>query len=560
MLEENAKTPAAIQTVGNFLYDCLSNEGITEIFGVPGDYNFPLLDILERYENIKFINCRNELNAGYAADGYSRVKGIASLITTFGVGELSACNAVAGSYSESVPVIHIVGAPKTMVQAEHKKMHHTLLDGDFDVFRKMYEHVSEYTTIITSENAQIEIPKAIAMAKERKKPVYLLIAIEVVEQPVVITDIPTSQLKTNQKTLGIAVNNIKGMLQQSQKPVLISGVHVLRHSLQPKVQEIVEKMNIPAATMMMGKGSFDESHKNYIGLYAGKWGSQEVQNIVETSDCILAVGTIWTDNNTGSFTANIDPVKTIEIQPDHVKVGMAVYENILMADMLEELSKIAAMKSTAFPRVGFPYDQNSANINDNISAKYYYPRFQQFLKENDIVIAETGTFSLGLSQLKLPKGVNYITQAGWGSIGYATPAALGASLAAKERRVILFTGDGAHQFTVQELSSMINYNCRVVIFLLKNNFYTIEAYINTPEKADYNSIPSWDYIKLAEAFGGSAFTARVYTNRELDEAIKKLEEQWKEKLCLVEINATQMDAPDMLHTIHQMVEQMELQK
>jgi len=107
-----------MKSIGEYLFDCLSKEGITEIFGVPGDYNFTLLNTLEKYSTIKFIDCRNELNAGYAADAYGRVKGISALITTFGVGELSACNAIAGSYSEYVPVIHIVGAPKSMMQKE----------------------------------------------------------------------------------------------------------------------------------------------------------------------------------------------------------------------------------------------------------------------------------------------------------------------------------------------------------------------------------------------------------------------------------------------------------
>ncbi|GAY78110.1 pyruvate decarboxylase [Sporolactobacillus inulinus] len=102
--------------VGEFLFDCLKNEGISEIFGVPGDYNFSLLDTLEADGALNFVACRNELNAGYAADGYARVKGIGALITTFGVGELSACNAIAGAYSESVPIIHLVGGPKSMMQ------------------------------------------------------------------------------------------------------------------------------------------------------------------------------------------------------------------------------------------------------------------------------------------------------------------------------------------------------------------------------------------------------------------------------------------------------------
>ena len=150
------------KTVGSFLYDCLSNEGIADIFGVPGDYNFSLLNALEEYGSIKFVNCCNELNAGYAADAYARVKGMSALITTFGVGELSTCNAIAGSYCESVPVIHIIGGPKTAVQQEHKQMHHTLLDGDFEVFKNLYGFISQYTAKITPENAAVEIPTAIA--------------------------------------------------------------------------------------------------------------------------------------------------------------------------------------------------------------------------------------------------------------------------------------------------------------------------------------------------------------------------------------------------------------
>lgn len=130
------------RTLGQYLFDCLKEEGIDEIFGVPGDYNFSLLDTLEKYEGIQFINGRNELNAGYAADGYARIKGMAALITTFGVGELSACNAVAGAYSESVPIIHIVGSPKSTEQQEKKLLHHTLMDGDYDVFRKVYENIT----------------------------------------------------------------------------------------------------------------------------------------------------------------------------------------------------------------------------------------------------------------------------------------------------------------------------------------------------------------------------------------------------------------------------------
>jgi indolepyruvate decarboxylase len=557
MVEKSGGLLDLKQTVGYYLYNCLSKEGITEVFGVPGDYNFSLLDTLEKYESINFVNCCNELNAGYAADAYARVRGLSALITTFGVGELSACNAIAGSYCESVPVIHIVGGPKTKFMQEHKQMHHTLLDGNFDVFRRVYKPITEYTAAITAENAAIEIPLAIQKAKETKKTVYLLLATDIVNKPIMKRDVYIEKKLTDQKSLQSVLQHIDQVIKQAQKPVLISGVQVSRYKLQNEVQQIVEKLNLPVATMMMGKGSFDESHKNYIGLYAGSLGSTDVQNIVEASDCILAVGTMWSDYNTGSFTAKLNPLNIIEIQPNLVKVGMAVYENILMQDLLKELLSILDKKMTSAQAVTFPYDNSYASLDGDISSKYYYPRFQKMLKENDILVADAGTFQFGIAQLKLPKGATYITQAGWGSIGYGIPATFGACIADKIRRVILFVGDGSSQMTVQELSSMLYNHCKPIIFLVNNKEYTIEKYLNVAQKqTHYNDIPLWDYSKLIEAFGGNSFTAKVYTNKELDEAIAQAEVQCNERLCFIEIYVPQMDAPIMVHKMTNALAQM----
>ena len=548
------------KTIGSFLYDCLSNEGITDIFGVPGDYNFSLLNVLEEYGGIKFVNCCNELNAGYAADAYARVKGISALITTFGVGELSTCNAIAGSYCESIPVIHIIGGPKTSVQQEHKQMHHTLLDGDFEVFKNLYGFISQYTAKITPENAAIEIPAAIQAAKESKKPVYLLIATDIVNKPFQLRDVNIPKQQTSQPSLQSAVQHISRMVNQSQNPVLLSGMHVSRYNLQAQVQQLAEKINLPVATMMMGKGSFDERNKNFIGLYAGSLGNTQVQNIVEASDCLLAVGTNWSDYNTGIFTARVNPVNLIDIQPDKVIVGMAAYENVLIQDILSELPARINKHIPSIPAVSFSYDNDYNHMEEPVTAKYYYPRIQKMLKENDILVADAGTFQFGSALFKLPKGATYITQGGWGSIGYGTPAAFGACVADKNRRVILFVGDGSNQMTVQEFSSMLVNKCKPIIFLVNNKEYTIEKYLNSaPKPAQYNNIAAWDYAKLLEAFGGDFFSVKVHTNRDLDTAIKQAETLCSQKLCLIELFTPQMDAPEIVHKMKSIVDQAEKQ-
>ena len=115
--------------VTTYLLDRLAEAGVDRLFGVPGDFTLAMLDDVEGHRVIEWVGCANELGAGYAADGYARMRGLGAVCTTFGVGELSAINAIAGAFAEHVPVVHIVGAPSTATQAAGKATHHTLATG-----------------------------------------------------------------------------------------------------------------------------------------------------------------------------------------------------------------------------------------------------------------------------------------------------------------------------------------------------------------------------------------------------------------------------------------------
>ncbi|GMA64953.1 thiamine pyrophosphate-binding protein [Alicyclobacillus fastidiosus] len=553
------------KTLGQYLFDCLKLEGITEIFGVPGDYNFTLLDTLERYNGIRFINGRNELNSGYAADGYARIKGIAALITTFGVGELSACNAIAGANSENVPMIHIVGAPPEKDQKEHKLMHHTLMDGNFNVFRTVYEQITAYTAVLTPENAEIVIPTAIRIAKEKKKPVYLVVADDLVTKPINIRKEPEPTRPTSSlKTLQAAADHVRQLLERAHRPVILVDLKTMRFGLQTAVRQLADAMNVPVVTMMSGKGAFDETHPNYIGMYEGAFGSSLVQKTVENADCVIAVGMVWSDINTATFTAKLNPLVTVNIQPDMVKVAEAEYSNVLAADMLLSVQGLGYRGQGVQGNVSFPYDQITGSVDQPLNAAGYYPRFQQMLKEGDIVIAETGSFYYGMAQVRLPRNVTYIAQGGWQSIGYATPSAYGASIAAPDRRVLLFTGDGSLQLTAQEISSMLYYGCKPIILVLNNDGYTIEKYLNVKTEIKdqrYNQIPRWSYTKLAEVFGGDAFNMTVRTNGELDRALTQAEKEHAGRLCIIEMIASDpMDAPEYMVRMRSYMEKQQSQK
>ena len=138
--------------------------GISEIFGVAGDYAFSVDDAVVNFPGIEWVGCCNELNAAYAADGYARIRGIGAVSTTFGVGELSAINGIAGACAEHVPLVHLVGMPTMATQAGRMLVHHTLGNGEFDFFRKMAEPVVCASAIMTAQNVAAETERLIAAA------------------------------------------------------------------------------------------------------------------------------------------------------------------------------------------------------------------------------------------------------------------------------------------------------------------------------------------------------------------------------------------------------------
>jgi indolepyruvate decarboxylase len=512
------------QTLIEHVLRCLKKLGIKQVFGVPGDFAFGLNDAICHDPDLRWIGNCNELNAAYAADGYARVQGFAALCTTFGVGELSALNGVAGSYTEHLPVFHLVGMPNTKVQREHRLVHHTLGNGEFDLFVKMTQPAVCASAILTPENAAAEMERLVRAAVSHRRPVYLAIPADYVNAPL------TGEMKTSGETtasdpatLAEAVNAAAAKLARAKTAAILAGYLIPRLGCVQEATALVEAAGLPFATMIMDKTALDETHPQYIGMYDGRLMNPEIRKFIEGCDCVLNLGALWSDLNTGAFTANLDPSRLIAVMHHSLRVGQALYPNIEMGDALQALAKKVGKKKVTAPRMhGLGEPQGSPG--DQITPEYLYPRWEKFFKEGDLVIAETGTVSMGLAFARMPKGSVFYNQTLWGSIGWATPAALGAGLAAPHRRTILITGEGAHQFTVQELSQFSRYGLKPIIFCLNNQGYLIERLICREPMIHYNDLAPWNYHQLPGALGcADWFTARVATNGELEAAMQQAE-------------------------------------
>jgi len=510
-------------TVIQHVLSRLHDIGVKDVFGVAGDFAFPIDDAVSSNRNLRWVGCCNELNAAYAADGYARTHGIAALCTTYGVGELSAICGVGGSYAEHVPVIHLVGMPASGVQAERRLVHHTLGNGEFGLFSRMAEPVVCAQAIMTPENCVAETERLIAAALYHRRPVYMAFPADYANTPVIGKVAPAITHASDPAVLQAAVNAIVGALSASKTACILPGIIIARCGLREEATAVVNASGLPFATMFMDKCVLDEEHPGYIGMYDGKLMNEQIRAFVEGCDCVFGIGAMLTDFSSGAFTAQIDRSKSINIMHHDVRVGSAVYNNISMKDVLIALAKKLQRKEMQAPKaqgLGDPVGKP----NDRITVEYLYPRWQQMLRPGDLLVTETGTSSMGLAFAKMPKGSTFLNQALWGAIGWATPAAFGVSLAAPGRRMILVTGEGSHQLTAQEVSQFHRFGLKPIIFVLNNDGYLIERLLSKNGESDYNDLAQWHYHKLPEALGCDGwFSARVTTCGELDEAIKTAE-------------------------------------
>lgn len=534
--------------VSDFLMQEIAKIGIDDVFGVPGDYNFNLITSVLENQSLKWIGCTNELNAGYAADGYARVKGWGAVLTTFNVGELSALNAIAGCYSENVPVISIVGYPPTSFIKKNALVHHSYSEPDYEAPYRIFSNATSAITVLTAENAQEEITRVLNTFMFERKPVYIGVPVDVCEK---LID-NKSELKKPQshtKNLDEAVAHAIKMLENAQKPVIIGGCLADRFGAKAVLRQFVKKAGFPTTTLAMGKGLIEEDAPNFIGTYLGSIDNRSVFDTVQGSDCKISIGVIYNDFNTVTD-LNFNPKDGIDVLGTKVFVEGQEFKDVLMKDFLEALiQKIKTQQSDSQMTKVKTDIKPSSDMNGALDFTYFLPRIERFFKENDRIFADTGYFDFSIQSISLPKGAQLYEQLLWCSIGWATPAVVGACQADKGTRTILLTGEGSHQLTVQSVSNLRQLGLKPIIFVLNNSGYSIERTFSKDENAKYNDIIPWNYTGIMKAFVPEAYTATVKTSAELDNILKEIETISKDKICYIELVMDKFAEPPLITKI-----------
>jgi indolepyruvate decarboxylase len=530
------------QSIGHFLLRRLQEAGIRHLFGVPGDYNLGFMQQMEDRGEPAWIGNCNELNAAYAADAYARINGLGAMVVTHGVGTLSAVNGIAGAYSEHVPVILISGSLPLRAVQRGDMMHHTLIDPEKGDLIRIFAELTETQTRLTPANAAVEIDRLILTAWRRKRPVYLELPSDI---PYLEIEVPDSPLKlemaaSEAESLKACAGMILERLQAAKSPAFLLDIDAMRYGVSKQIMELAERFDMQVATVNCAKGVVPESSAQFMGVYGGLASSPGAREAIEGSDCLLTVGYRRIETTTGFFTAKL-PASAIHLNSDSVDAAGKNYQGVYLAELLQSVIDSSSNVVTKKRPARSSKQASLVPSDDPLTQDAYWKAMQSFFRPGDVIVVEDGASSNGMGRLTLPEGCTYITGAYvWCSIGYATPALLGAILATPGRRHILLTGEGSLQMTVQELSTVLRHDLKPFVFVINNAGYTVERAV-LGKDAKYNDVANWRYSELPHVFSRDAKSESyvVTTSNEL----KKVLESPHAGMVFVESVTDKYDAP-----------------
>lgn len=544
------RTPDSDFLIPDYLLQRLSEIGAGHLFGVPGDFIMPFFERISA-SNVEYVGCCNELNSGYAADGYARVQGIGAAIVTGGVGALSIINAVAGAYAEDVPLIVISGGPHAASFTTQPKTHHTI-PGNFRAPLKMMAEVTAAAVLLDDPaTACSQIDDAITVCLTTRKPIYIEIPINiqkaVCEPPIPMT-VPSAISESPTEAVTSLVADIVARVSRSERTVVCVGHEVERFGLQAELKALIEKSGLPVASMMFGKAGYVETLKSCVGVYMGALSPEDIRDYVEASDTVLFIGAHETDLNMGTGTSTLQPEQTVFVRESEAVINADIRSNISLGDFIVELSRqmehVKGLRFADQPIRSFVYkttDHFQPVENAALTTTRFYQRMVHFIRPGDVIAADT-TAGINSAHFELREDNISITTPYWASMGMCFGAAVGASFAPKlSNRVIAIEGDGSLLMTIQELSTLARYEKPAIVFVLNNKGYSFERLIHDGE---FNDIPQWRYSKLVEVIPGCN-GVEVRTEGDLERALLNADTYTEQGPLIIEVHLDARDIPEL---------------
>ncbi|MGV9273691.1 alpha-keto acid decarboxylase family protein [Streptomyces griseosporeus] len=515
-------------TVGRYLVDRLRQLGLEHLFAIAGDYSIEWLNRYVTPNGIDIVEEVNEVNAGYAADAYARLKGIGALCVTYSAGALCAVGAVAGAYVEKVPLVLINGTPsvKKTITFEQTgfSAHHFITGRETDL--QSFEHVTAAAIRVDHPDlAPALIDYALTKCISERRPIYIELLQDMVdlecEPPQGV--LQPGRARSDETSLEQSVARIRAQLENAENPLIWLGVEIDRLGLQDKALSLIQQLNVPFVTELLSKAVLSEDDPLFVGVLDGQASSKAVIDVVDASDFVLALGVWLTDINSLGWEpdygktafASFDAVKWGTFFAGQVALGHLI-DGILAEKIVPRGRKLPERAARVAPAVGEA---------DVITYQGFYSYIQQYIDRNTIVGVDASMNYFGSLLLDVPDPGGFVVQSSYSAIGYSAAAATGICLAKSPgQKVLVFSGDGGFQMTAQCLSTQTRFGLDPVIFVIDNGVYAVEQWLADAsvfhtDKPFYKpcELHRWNYSALADVFGCQGWEVGTYG--ELSDAV-----------------------------------------
>lgn len=497
------------------LLTALKNYGVSEIFGIPGDFALPFFKVIEESAILPCYYLSHEPALGFAADAAARYHSRPSVAAvTYGAGGFNMLNPIAAAYAEKSPVIVISGGPGEADRGHGLLVHHQAKDLNSQL--TMYKEVTCDQAILDDPaTAPALIARVLGNCIRHSRPVYLEIPRDKVFAPCEAVPAPPEDYwPQQQEALDACVDAILERLRNAKNPVILGGVEIRRYGVEKQVAELASRLGIPLATTLMARGVLSEYPDTpFLGTYLGSGGEPHISAAVEDADVSFFIGVLLTENDFVFSAQKIDFRHIILAADGQCSMNYHSYPGIGLGKLLDTLLARLDCEKRSLPAYPAPvyhrdYVEDDAAITPSAIATLIN---RHFARHGQMPIA-ADMGDCFFTTLDIENNI-MVAPGFYATMGYGIPAGLGLQIASGERPIIL-VGDGAFQMTGWELLNAPRYGLNPIVIVFNNASWEMLRTFQ-PESA-FNDLPLLDFAAIARTLGGIGHSA--HTRRELSDA------------------------------------------
>lgn len=484
-------------TIPEYLVRRLKELQVDEGFGIVGDYALRLFDHLHQH-GFPILVTADEQGAAFAAEAYARLRGFGVCAVTYSVGGFKVVNATAGAWAEQVPLLVISGSPGLAERKGDPLIHHKVKN--FDTQLEVFKDITIAQAVLTNPlTITQDIDHVFSQMLAHQRPGYIEVPRDMVDIPILdrIDPLAIELPKVHPKRLELAVQETLRLLEDPGEAVAIAGYMSVRRGLNKDLLSFVENFEVPLATTSLSKGVIPETHPLALGVYMGAVSSESVVKKVENAKPLISFGVMYADLLMGGFTDHLDRGQTIECTDTHVNIGFHTYQDVPLWAFLPELIKAA--RAAGYKEHGKVEHRKYAFIPENgkgLLVEKMMECISSFLNDKIRLIVDPGDCLFG--SVELPTQSLVLASAYYASMGYAVPAALGASRADPEKRPLVLVGDGAFLMTGLEVLNATYHGAKPIVIVIDNEGYGTQRPMTD---GPFNNIPRLRSEELPKAFG-----------------------------------------------------------